>query len=71
MGCISTQPGLVGNPASFQIGGANAKPGDVVIITGTMADHGIAVLSARGELGLETEIQSDVAPLNNLMADAS
>ena len=34
-----------------------------------MGDHGIAVLSARGELGLETSIQSDVAPLNSMIAD--
>jgi hydrogenase expression/formation protein HypE len=36
-------------------------------VSGTLADHGIAVLTARGELGLETEIQSDVAPLNGLI----
>jgi hydrogenase expression/formation protein HypE len=33
-----------------------------------MGDHGIAVLSARGELGFEAEVQSDVAPLNHLIA---
>lgn len=54
-------PGLI-------IGGANACPGDVIILSGTMGDHGIAVLSARGELGLETDIQSDVAPLNQLVS---
>jgi hydrogenase expression/formation protein HypE len=49
------------------IGGANAHPGDAVIISGTLADHGIAVLSARGEFALESSIQSDVAPLNGLI----
>lgn len=49
------------------IGGANARPGDVVIVSGTLGDHGIAVLGARGELGFETDIQSDVAPLNHLV----
>ncbi len=49
------------------IGGANAAPGDVVIVSGTLGDHGIAVLGARGELGFETDIQSDVAPLNHLV----
>lgn len=48
-------------------GGANARPGDVVILTGPVGDHGIAVLSARGELGFEAEVQSDVAPLNHLV----
>ncbi len=49
------------------IGGANAKPGDVVIVSGTLGDHGIAVLGARGELGFESDLQSDVAPLNHLV----
>lgn len=50
------------------IGGARAEPGDVVILSGTMGDHGIAVLSARGDLGFEAEVVSDVAPLNHLVA---
>jgi hydrogenase expression/formation protein HypE len=51
-----------------EIGGAHAKPGDSIILSGTIGDHGIAVLGARGELGLESNIQSDVAPLNSLVA---
>ncbi len=50
------------------VSGANAKPGDVVIISGPMGDHGIAVLGARGELGFQSSLQSDVAPLNHLIA---
>lgn len=50
-----------------QIGGAYAKPGDVVLLSGPVGDHGIAVLSARGQLGFETSIQSDVAPLNHMI----
>lgn len=50
-----------------QIGGAYAKPGDVVLLSGPIGDHGIAVLGARGELGFESSIQSDVAPLNSLI----
>ncbi len=49
------------------IGGAQARPGDVVILSGPIGDHGIAVLSARGELGFESDLQSDVAPLNHLI----
>jgi hydrogenase expression/formation protein HypE len=52
----------------LNIGGAEAKPGDVVIISGTIGDHGIAVLEARGELGFETNLKSDIAPLNHLIA---
>jgi len=50
------------------IGGERAKPGDVVIISGPIGDHGIAVLGARGDLGFESDLQSDVAPLNHLIA---
>jgi len=56
-------------PRDTIINGANAKPGDVVLVSGTVGDHGIAVLAARGELGLETEIRSDVAPLNHLIRE--
>ncbi len=52
----------------IQIGGAQACPGDVVILSGPIGDHGIAVLQARGELGFESSIRSDVAPLNHLVA---
>jgi len=56
-------------PNDRQIGGQFAQPGDAVIISGTLGDHGIAVLQARGELGFESEITSDVAPLNHMIAD--
>jgi hydrogenase expression/formation protein HypE len=49
------------------VGGAYARPGDVVILSGPIGDHGIAVLGARGELGFETGVQSDTAPLNHLV----
>lgn len=49
------------------LGGAQAKVGDVVILSGPIGDHGIAVLDARGELGFESSVQSDVAPLNHLI----
>jgi hydrogenase expression/formation protein HypE len=50
------------------ISGRRAMPGDVVLISGSIGDHGIAVLAARGELNFETQICSDVAPLNSLVA---
>jgi len=49
------------------IGGDRAMPGDVVILSGPIGDHGIAVLEARGDLGFETNLHSDVAPLNHLV----
>jgi hydrogenase expression/formation protein HypE len=56
-------------PEGVAIHGRNAQPGDIVILSGTIGDHGIAVLSARGDLGFEANIQSDVAPLSGLVAD--
>ncbi|MFA5810276.1 MAG: hydrogenase expression/formation protein HypE [Thermoleophilia bacterium] len=54
-------------PAGVDIGPANAKPGDVVLVSGTMGDHGIAIMSVREGLTFETEIKSDTAPLNGLV----
>jgi hydrogenase expression/formation protein HypE len=54
-------------PEGCRIGGECAQPGDVVLISGTVGDHGIAVLTARGDLGFETGVRSDVAPLNGLI----
>jgi hydrogenase expression/formation protein HypE len=51
-----------------RIGGAQARPGDAVLLSGPIGDHGIAVLAARGELGFEIDVKSDVAPLNGLVA---
>jgi len=56
-------------PHKRQIGGQFAQPGDAVIISGSLGDHGIAVLQARGELGFESDITSDVAPLNHMIAE--
>jgi hydrogenase expression/formation protein HypE len=45
------------------IGDAGARPGDVVIVSGTLGDHGMALLAAREEFHLETELVSDVASI--------
>lgn len=56
-------------PEGREVGGANARSGDAVLISGPIGDHGIAVLAARGELAFETSIQSDVSPLNGLVEE--
>jgi hydrogenase expression/formation protein HypE len=43
------------------------RPGDRIIVTGTIADHGMAVMARRHELALDGDLQSDVAPLNHLV----
>jgi hydrogenase expression/formation protein HypE len=50
-----------------QISGALARPGDLILLSGPIGDHGMAVLSARGDLGFTSDIQSDIAPLNHLV----
>jgi hydrogenase expression/formation protein HypE len=51
----------------LHIGAANARPGDKVILSGQIGDHGVTILAARGELELEADFQSDCAPLNDLV----
>lgn len=64
-----TTTGIGWIPEDIKIGGAEALPGDMVILSGTIGDHGIAVLEARGNLGFETDIESDQAPLNHMIQD--
>jgi len=56
-------------PEGVDISGSSAKPGDKVILSGTIGDHGIAVLSQREGLGFSTRLESDCAPLNGLVAE--
>lgn len=66
-GLYITTSGIGWIPAGRKIGGDQALAGDVVLVSGTLGDHGIAVLQARGELGFETNVSSDIAPLNDLI----
>lgn len=54
-------------PKGIKISGGNAQPGDVIILSGTIGDHGIAVISARENLVFTNSFKSDVAPLNHLV----
>ncbi len=51
------------------ISGSNARAGDRVILSGTIGDHGIAVISQREELSFSTDLKSDCAPLGGLVAE--
>lgn len=55
-------------PPGLQIGGQYARPGDAVLINGTLGDHGLAVLCKREGLAFENEIRSDSASLYGLVA---
>ncbi|HSH79983.1 MAG TPA: hydrogenase expression/formation protein HypE [Herpetosiphonaceae bacterium] len=55
--------------ATRPLGQAHAQPGDKVLLSGPVGDHGIAVMLAREGLDIETDVQSDTAPLHGLVAD--
>jgi len=54
-------------PVGRELSAGRVREGDVVLSSGTMGDHGMAVMLARGDLALEADITSDTAPLNGLM----
>jgi len=56
-------------PEGVDISGSNARPRDKVILSGTIGDHGIAVLSRREGLSFSTRLESDCAPLGGLVAE--
>jgi hydrogenase expression/formation protein HypE len=58
--------GLV--PPGVAVGGHNARPGDVVLLSGSIGDHGMAILTQREGLAFDSPLQSDCAPLNSLVA---
>jgi hydrogenase expression/formation protein HypE len=66
-GCFVTTTGVGVLPRGRDIGGANARPGDVLLLSGTIGDHGVAVLSQRESLEFETAIVSDTAALHGLV----
>lgn len=54
-------------PAGIDIDSRRAQPGDRIIVNGYIGDHGAAIADARGEMALESTIESDCAPLNGLI----
>ena len=56
-------------PTGVALSGANCQPGDVILVSGTLGDHGIAIMSQREGLAFSSTIESDAAPLNHLIAD--
>jgi hydrogenase expression/formation protein HypE len=56
-------------PSGVDIAPSNARPGDMILVSGTLGDHGIAIMSVREGLSFESQIRSDTAPLNGLVAE--
>jgi len=67
-GCYINTAGVGLIERDVALGVARAQPGDAIIVSGPIGDHGITVMLARGELDIEADVRSDTAPLNGLIA---
>ncbi len=67
-GVFITTTGVGVVPDGIEISGDRAEPGDAILVSGSIGDHGIAILSKRENLEFETEIRSDSAALHGLVA---
>lgn len=63
-----TTSGIGQVPEGVSVSGHNARPGDAVLCSGTLGDHGMAIMVAREKLGFAGALESDVAPLAGLAA---
>ena len=68
-GCYINTAGVGIVPSGVDINPTQARPGDVVLVSGTLGDHGMAIMSEREGLQFEAEIRSDSAALHTLVAD--
>lgn len=67
-GVFITTTGVGALPAGRRLGAALLQPGDVLLLSGPIGQHGVAVLSQRQSLGFESELRSDTAALHGLVA---
>jgi hydrogenase expression/formation protein HypE len=68
-GCYINTAGVGVIEDGISLGVAQARPGDAILVSGPIGDHGITIMLARGELDIEADVVSDTAPLNELVAD--
>jgi hydrogenase expression/formation protein HypE len=67
-GCYINTAGVGTVAAGVDLGVANARPGDAVLVSGPIGDHGVTIMLARGELDIEADVESDTASLADLVA---
>jgi len=67
-GCYINTAGVGVIEHDLTLGVATAQPGDAVIVSGPVGDHGVTIMLARGELDIEADLSSDTAPLNGMIA---
>lgn len=66
-GVFITTTGVGVVPPGRELSGRYAKPGDVILVSGTLGDHGMAIMAERESLGFESPIVSDTAALHGLI----
>lgn len=66
-GCFITTSGIGQVREGIELSAQRARPGDAILINGTIGDHGMAILSHREEMQFESPIVSDTAPLHDLV----
>jgi hydrogenase expression/formation protein HypE len=67
-GCYINTAGVGALRPDVSLGVARARPGDAIIVSGPIGDHGVTIMLARGELDIEADVVSDTAPLHELTA---
>ncbi|MFL6137330.1 MAG: hydrogenase expression/formation protein HypE [Frankiaceae bacterium] len=65
-GCYITTAGIGVVERPVRLSASAARPGDVVLVSGPVGDHGITVMLARGDLDIDADVMSDTAPLAEL-----
>ena len=68
-GLVINTAGIGVVPAGVSLTAAAVEPGDTILLSGTIADHGMAIMSVREGLGFEADIASDSAALHGLVAE--
>jgi hydrogenase expression/formation protein HypE len=67
-GCYITTAGVGRLDRPVRLGVANARPGDAILVSGPIGEHGVTILLARGELDIHAELTSDTAAVHDLVA---
>jgi hydrogenase expression/formation protein HypE len=67
-GCYINTAGIGLLERPVELGAHRCRPGDAIIVSGPIGDHGVTVMLARGELEIESDVVSDTAPLHDLVA---
>lgn len=69
-GCYINTAGVGVRERSTELGVANVRPGDAILVSGPVGEHGVTIMLSRGELDIEAdELESDTAPLNGIIGD--